>query len=314
MTSPGEDHARAPFHVPTWARWFLTAGAIGLWWRIAGDSAPELGRALARMPAWAIGAAVAVGIGMYYPAALRWRLLLRAYGGRFLPSTRDLFFLSLVGQFYNTVIPGNVGGDLLRGHWTRRVLPSGGAYLVVLVERLFGLTGLLVLVSAGLVIRPWLAPLRYVGVGGVVIALALFAIVVFARRIGPRIRGRVGATLSELPPLERRGPLPLALALSVLIHALQALMGYFLFAGMGIHPHSVDLLVLVPVALAAMYLPTVAGIGARETAFVLLFGAIGVAEAPSTVVSLGMLLAQLAVGGLGGLLELVWRPVIRSAG
>jgi glycosyltransferase 2 family protein len=301
-------------HVPPWARWVITAGAIAVWWTIAGDDIPELARAIARMPAWAIGAAVSVGIGMYFPAALRWRLLLRAYGGHALPPVRELFHLSLVGQFYNTVIPGNVGGDLLRGHWTRRILPSGGAYLVVLVERLFGLCGLLVLVSAGLVIRPWLEPLRFVGVGGVVIALTILGAVASARRIGPRIGGRVGATLSKLPPLAHRAPLPFVLALSITIHALQALMGYLLFAGMGVYPEALDLLVLVPVALAANYLPTVAGLGARETAFVLLFGAVGVGAVPATVASLGMLLAQLVVGGLGGLLELVRRPMMRSAG
>ncbi|MBC7171197.1 MAG: flippase-like domain-containing protein, partial [Polyangiaceae bacterium] len=119
--------------------------------------------------------------------------------------------------------------------------------------------------------------------------------------------------LAKLPPLTRRGPLPAVLGLSVLIHALQAFMGYLLFAGMGIHPAALDLLVLIPVGLAAIYLPTVAGLGARETAFVLLFGAVGIGGAPATVVSLGMLSAQLAVAGVGGVLELVWRPVLREA-
>ncbi len=315
MTAEGARHApRPPLRVPVWARWLVTAGAVALWWGIAGDSVPELGVAIARMPAWAIGAAIAIGVAMYVPAAMRWRLLLRAYGGRSLPRDRELFYFSLVGQFYNTVIPGNVGGDVLRGHWTRRLLPSGGAYLVVLVERLFGLCGLLVLVSAGLLVRPWLEPLRFVGAFGVVLAMSILGVVASARRLGPRIPGRVGATLSRLPPLLHLGPLPGALALSVVIHAAQAAMGFFLFAGMGVHPGAVDLLVLVPVALAAMYLPTVAGLGARETAFVLLFGAVGVGEAPATVASLGMLLSQLAVAGLGGVLELVHRPMMRAGG
>jgi uncharacterized membrane protein YbhN (UPF0104 family) len=119
--------------------------------------------------------------------------------------------------------------------------------------------------------------------------------------------------LARLPPLSRPAPLGIALLLSVLIHGLQGVMGYFLFAGLGVRPDLLDLVVLIPVGLTAMYLPTVAGIGARETAFVLLFKAVGIGEAQSTAVSLGMMFGQLVVAGVGGLLLLVGRPLLRGA-
>jgi uncharacterized membrane protein YbhN (UPF0104 family) len=301
------------FRVPLWARLLFTAGTIGLWYAVAGDTVGHLGRSIAKMPAWALGAAIALHAALYLPGAHRWKLLMRAYGGERLPSMGRLYHLLLVGQFYNTFLPANLGGDVLRGHWTRRIVPSGGAYLVVLVERLFALSGLLVVVSVGLVLEPRLEPIQWVGIIGVIIALAILVVVGFARRIGRRLEGEVGRRLRQLPPLAHRGPLPMVFLLSIIIHVFQAMMGYVLFAGLGLRPGLIDVLVLVPVALAALYLPTIAGLGARETAFVLLFRPLGIGAAEATTVSLGMLGAQLAVAGIGGLLQVIGRPVLRGA-
>jgi uncharacterized membrane protein YbhN (UPF0104 family) len=291
----------------------FTAATIGVWWVVAGESVDKLGRSIAEMPAWALAIAVALHAGLYVPGAYRWKLLMRAYGGRSLPSNGRLYHLLLVGQFYNTFLPANLGGDVLRAHWTRHILPPGGAYVVILVERLSALSGLLLIVSLGLVAHPHLEPIRWVGIIAVVVAASILVVAAFARRLGRRLHGELGERLRELPPLTQKRSLPTILLLSILGHVFQALMGYVLFVGLGLYPSIIDVLVLVPVALAAIYLPTIAGLGARETAFVLLFRPLGIGAAQATTVSLGILGAQLAIAGLGGLLQVIGRPSLREA-
>ena len=60
-------------------------------------------------------------------------------------------------------------------------------------------------------------------------------------------------------------------------------------------------LVLVPVALVSIYLPTIAGLGAREASFVVLFGMVGVAEADATAAALGVLATTLLTALLGAI-------------
>ncbi len=86
---------------------------------------------------------VAVGIQFY-----RWYLLVRAID---LPFTlRNAFRLSMVGYFYNTFLPGSIGGDGVKSYFIMREQPDrkGAAFATVIVDRLLGLFGLLLFSSA----------------------------------------------------------------------------------------------------------------------------------------------------------------------
>lgn len=92
------------------------------------------------------------GIGLIFVSGLvgstRWLWLLRAQGlcmGWF-----RAVELSLVGNFLNLAVPGAVAGELLRGYQARQGVPgqANRAFSTVIVDRIIGLTGLLV-VAAG---------------------------------------------------------------------------------------------------------------------------------------------------------------------
>lgn len=95
---------------------------------------------------WILAGLIAVGCTafQYY----RWYLLVRAVG---LPFTvQNAFRLGLVGTFYNTFLPGSVGGDIVKaifiaqGHPTRR--PT--AVATVVADRMVGLFGLILFAAA----------------------------------------------------------------------------------------------------------------------------------------------------------------------
>ena len=89
---------------------------------------------------------VLVSVALQY---YRWYLLVRAVD---LPFTvRDSVRLGLVGTFYNTFLPGSVGGDLVKAYFIAKGQPGRRATAVatVIADRLIGLFGLIL--YAGLV-------------------------------------------------------------------------------------------------------------------------------------------------------------------
>lgn len=293
-------------------RWWLlrlgaTAAALGLWWWLARAGAGDLLGALVRISPRAIVVALALSFLALWVGALRWQALLRVYGAATVPSLGLLLRAYLEGVFFNTFLPANVGGDVLRAHVTRKAFPGvAGAYLIVAIERVFGLAGLCLLASGMLLVHPiagfeagpWLVVL------GSLVALGAAASPVLARRASHRLPGRLGELARLAPQVRRPGLLILVLALSLGTQALVALTGHALVASLEPSVTVADSLVRVPAALATTYLPTIAGLGARETAFVVLFRGAGVSQADATAASLAFLGVQLVVALAGGVVHL----------
>lgn len=86
--------------------------------------------------------------------ALRWHLLLRCQG--FLLPFRKTLEVVLVGQFFNTFLPGAYGGDIVRAgyiyHGARQ--QAGKLLFSILIDRLTGLTGLIALGLAAQLLLP----------------------------------------------------------------------------------------------------------------------------------------------------------------
>ncbi|MCA9633546.1 MAG: flippase-like domain-containing protein, partial [Myxococcales bacterium] len=87
-------------------------------------------------------------------ATFRWRTLLRAVGAEV--GVGRALMLQLTGLFFNLVIPGNVGGDVIKALYVARDQKTdvrGGVLLIVFVERLSGLMGLVGIASIVLLAR-----------------------------------------------------------------------------------------------------------------------------------------------------------------
>src|SRR5690606_34399647 len=141
------------------------------------------------------GASALTGANLFV-GALRWRVLLAAYGAPRRPSVLRLAHVYWVGFFYNNYLPGGLGGDVVRGIVTRQSFGERGtaaSLTVVVVERALGLSGLLLLVSATYLARPLPGTegvLPYSALG-LVLAAAGVGAVALGRRLAPRLPGRL---------------------------------------------------------------------------------------------------------------------------
>jgi uncharacterized membrane protein YbhN (UPF0104 family) len=122
-----------------------------------------------------------------------------------------------------------------------------------------------------------------------------------------------------LPELRSARPFLLVLAVTVVNWIIVAAAGHLLVSSIdsGVKPG--DSFVIIPLAAAAVFFPlTVAGVGAREAAFVLLFRTVGVSDADALAASLSFFACQLVVALSGGVLSALFRlsepPLPRKEG
>ena len=267
--------------------------------------------ALGRIPLATFALAVVLVAANVAVGALRWRVLLRAYGATRIPAMPRLVQLYFVAFFYNNYLPGAVAGDVGRGVVTRDAFVAEGAtaaLAVVLVERALGLFALFALLAVGLARASGLdtGALWLWTVVGSAGAIAIVALIPVGRRLAPYLPRPLARLAEKLPALVDRRAFGVAIALSIVTQLFVAAAGWALLAalapiGLG------DSLLVVPLAAATAFLPiTVGGAGAREAVYVALCARLfHLPEAEALAASLGLWLAHLIVGGLGGLSQLV---------
>ena len=285
----------------------------------------------AALPEWLAAAFILQVLGLLL-AALRWHLLLAAQEGMRIP------YRSLVGSyfsaaFFNNLLPGMFGGDLLRAYDSAR--HTGRTFhsvAVVVLGRLAGLVALVTIALAGLAIdwrsvranledhRPLLWFLA--GLVGVVSFLALVTVPAVARTVS-RILGRgalrpmVEKTLEALSAYRRRPRLALAvLAVSFLFQVIVVLYYFALTRALGQTVPPALVMRAVPVTLVlVMVVPSINGLGVRTGGFqVFLFGATPAGLAAAASLEIVDLFLRLALGMVGGVVFIARRRRPRREG
>jgi len=274
----------------------------------------EAGAALGKISYATFAAAIALVAANVVVGAIRWRVLMRAYGATAIPALPRLVYLYFVAFFYNNYLPGAVVGDVGRGVVTRDAFGeqgAAGALAVVLVERALGLFALFALLAVGLATAGGAIDTRDLWLWtalGCVGSCVLVAGIAAARRLAPYLPRALAKHAERLPTLSNGGAFALAAVLSIGTQALIAAAGWILLAALAPIDLAASLLV-VPLAAATTFLPiTVGGAGAREAVYVALCGRLfGMPEADALAASLGLWLAHLLVGAAGGLAQVAAR-------
>ncbi len=247
-------------------------------------------------------------------AVYRWSLLLDAAGLAI--GFRRSFSLTFIGLFFNNVMPGLTGGDLVKALYIARAHRNRKteAILTVLVDRVLGITGLAMV--AGLVIPVrWseyavVAPWIY----GLLLVEASFALVFFSRRVRRAIK--LDALLARLPLQRfiqkidqavflyrfRHRAVVVSLLLSMVVHLLIITGIGVIGVGIGLAVPFVSYFAIVPVGLIVMALPIApAGWGVGEAAFIYFWGTQGVSKARALALVLVYRMGQLLVSLIGGI-------------
>jgi uncharacterized protein (TIRG00374 family) len=255
-----------------------------------------------RVQPWPALLAVALNGVMLLVSILRWKVLLDAQGIH-LP-LRENINLSLMGGFFNQVVPGGlVGGDVVKAVYASKGRERAAPAVVsIFVDRVAGLLGTVML--AGVALIPRLDDPRYLGPAllcyGIIAAQVVLMAVVFSRRLRRLFRlekglGRVpvvGAFLAESDRAVqlyrgRTGVVVLVLVMSVAIHigvcGINALLGNLL----GIDLPATAYFAIIPAILVVSAIPLLpGGWGIGEASYVFFLGAAGVPPAQALALSI----------------------------
>lgn len=277
-------------------------------WLLRAVPIDQLGRSIAQVSPWAFAAAVAVAVGVLGVAGLRWRVLFGACGIRTVIPLAPLCRLHAVGLFYNSYLPGGVGGEFVRALATRGLVGSRGlpgALAIVLLERVLGLSGLLLLVS----ISAWSFPLGvpnvrfWMTVGGVLALTGVLALI-FGSRLTPWLPKPLRRFAEALPTVHSFPRLQLALLLSVVTQSSVIIVGHVVISAIDPQVRLAQSAVIMPLVGASQYFPlTIGGAGVREAAFVAFYGLSGVSPSDALAASLVYAAANYTAAALGGLLH-----------
>jgi uncharacterized protein (TIRG00374 family) len=251
----------------------------------------------------------------------RWLLVLKCLGAK--PRKLDTLKLFYVSIFFNSCIPGGIGGDIIRAWLSyRNNLDAKTAITSVILDRVaavVGVTALVLLTAPSFLARVGMSLTMLIplvasvgGLVGIVIAAQFDRIPERWLRFLPmRILRDLGAAI-RLVFLRPASVIPLV-GVAILGQATLGLATYAMAVSLSMNVSLLDCMILMqPVALVSNLPITVGGWGVRETAMIALFGLIAVPASASLVLSVQLGLLSLLVALPGGLVWLALKPHVSN--
>jgi uncharacterized protein (TIRG00374 family) len=240
-------------------------------------------------------------------ASYRWYLIMR----RLQFGQGPLFYLKsyLKGSFFNQALPGGIGGDAYR-IVECSALGKGrkAAFYGVLLDRILGLIGLLLLNLLANVAHPGLLPVAIFHLLNVIALGGIAAVIVFAMlgKVDRFADYKLTRHLHEISADLRRvyhdqRAIALHSVISVLIHFISMMAVFLIGIGVGLNYGLLTFLVLVPPVMLLTIAPiSLAGWGVREGGMIGLFMLIGADKALvlSMSVLYGLVLLAASLPGL----------------
>jgi hypothetical protein len=240
-------------------------------------------------------------------ASYRWFLIMR----RLKFGQGPFFYLKsyLKGSFFNQALPGGIGGDAYRVlECSRMGNGKKAAFYGVLLDRILGLIGLLLLNLIANIAYPDLLPVAIFHILNAIALGGIASVIVFAMvgKIDRFAEYKFTRHLHEISADMRRvyhdqRAIMLHSVISVLIHFISMLAVYFIGIGVGLHYDLLTFLVLVPPVMLLTIAPiSLAGWGVREGGMIGLFLLIGADKALvlSMSVLYGLILLAASMPGL----------------
>jgi len=248
--------------------------------------------------------------------ALRWQVLLTPLGVKV--SVLDLFWLYMIGFFWNSFLPSGFGGDVVKAIELRRMTRQGAAAVMsVVAERIVGLLATGVIGLMVIIFRPDLVPPQ-----------ATWGIAILCAAI---ILGTWFLRLDILQWIGERVPFLRKIVLNHRLVSLhEALKTYTLKTlGLGfiasipftllsiLDNFLVGLALAIPLGIGyyAIYTPIITvinllplsfnGLGVREYTYQVLFGLVGVSADQAIAMALAFNLLRFGAGLLGGVVSVV---------
>jgi uncharacterized membrane protein YbhN (UPF0104 family) len=235
----------------------------------------------------------------------------------------ELYQLNLASLFYSLALPGQISGEVVKAfRLSSRLKQHRVVYVSILLDRVFGMTGLILLGGFALALSP--PPSGWVGLGlswamlaGVTAAAGLVLAVPWLVRLPWPVLLRHHPVLRRLGTAVCRATSPasatpsvsmllVGCVLSVVAQALTAAIAWGVALALGVVVSPLALTwVLTLGTIIGMFPISVAGLGVREATYVGLLSLFGVSAGSALALSLAMFAILIALGLTGAALDVL---------
>lgn len=298
---------------------------------------PTLMAIIAGVDGWIFALAVITMAGPIVLTSIRWQVILRSQGIA-LP-VRKVIAFDLTGLFFNSVLPGSTGGDMVRAVLAIRLFPNEKTRIVLslVADRGTGLITLLLVAVLTLLLRPeiFAGSELLQNVVTFAIWMLLAAVTVFLVLLGSH-RARRSAPIDRILKFLRRNALASKLigfvspflsrpflvlslfAITFLSYGSNFLSGYFLAQALHLPLTFTQVVIMLAVVYVAISLPiSMGGHGLRELVMVGMFLALGVViknpQEAAIAYSVLLFAIQLIWSLVGGLFFLSYRNLLTQS-
>ncbi len=254
--------------------------------------------------------------------ALRWHLLNISYGIN--TPLNHLFKFYLIGLFFNNFLPTSMGGDLARAYYLARESQQKSASIgTVFLERLIGLLATLSLAFISLFwVMQYFHTRRIIYITlFVIIFISIFMMSIMSRRMYRRfnvllsfitfynIGDRIIKVLDTLHYYRDKKRILMGTYLySLVAQFVLILMNFILARALGLDSITFGYLVLVvPITFIIGLLPSINGIGVRDTGYILLLSRLGLQPSQILSLSFSVTIIPIVVSLIGGIYFLIYR-------
>ena len=252
--------------------------------------------------------------------SLRWKILLKAQGVN--TTYKRLFSYYIMAAFFNTFLPSTIGGDAVRAIESKQLTGNTTtSVMVVIVERLTGLTALVLISAAALFIKIFESTAQLQGVL-IFLAAAVAGLFLLVALVHPRVAPLFLGLLKKVLPAKihswleqacaavniyykQPGSLLGALGISIIFQSIMVVYYFLLATAFHQAPDPVDFMLKVPIMIfLLMTVPAINGLGIRTASFKGLMNFPAAYALALEFVDLGF---RIGYGLLGGLLFLFHR-------
>lgn len=279
------------------AKLAVTAAILGV--LLSRASPADLAQRLGSVSLQTVAASIGTLLFVVLAIAVRWQIVLRQFGAA--AALGPVVRFTLIGGFFNQVLPSGMGGDAFRIWYARSFgLSTGRALASVFVDRIFGLFAIAAIIVAGVPFVLWMnIPGPLMTAAAVVVALLLAGIALFlcldaaeqplvrvvqrlvpARACALVLRGVAGAAWAARNSREMLHAWPRGAVVLLISIGCQMLVGFVVFLLLQSMGQAIALgpvLFLFPfVQLLSLVPVSFAGWGLREGAMVVAFRLVGV--------------------------------------
>ena len=268
-------------------RVIISISLIGLLFYIRRDSLSQIIGAIAELDILIVISTIFLFFLTIFIMAYRFKTILWAKG--LLLRFSEVLNLTFIGYFFNNFLPTAVGGDVVKAYYAyKKTDDKLNSFISVFMDRFMGFLSLFILAGASLIFsyryvksKPLITSLTIAVLFTLVLTLTLFFNRRLARLFLPllplvrrlNLKEKIERVYNNINAFrENRGLIAQTLLLSIAAQLVGFFIIYILIKGMGSFISLKMVLLLMPLVYIISMLPSINGLGIRESAIYFLFG------------------------------------------